>query len=120
MQGPPADERTVVVKKLEPTPTARLDRTHDRVYDATTAVVRSVMLLSQGVQQGKSDQYVDLVKKVGMELRSLLTSVDRLVPHFPQSTHREVRRPLPFTPSVGLESLCDYPFPLTYAGRNGA
>ncbi len=85
------DDRPVVVKKLEPTPTARLDRTHDRVYDATTAVVRSVMILSQGVQQARSDQYVDLVKKVGMELRTLLTSVDQLVPHFPASTHREVR-----------------------------
>ena len=84
------DERCVVVKKLEPTPTARLDRTHDKVYDATTNVVRAVMLLSQGVQQGKSDFYVDLVKKVGLELRTLLTSVDQVVPHFPPSTHREV------------------------------
>lgn len=48
------------------------------------------MLLSQGVQQAKSDTYVDLVKKVGLELRMLLTSVDQLVPHFPPSTHREV------------------------------
>ena len=36
------------MKKLEPTPTARLDRTHDKVYDATTSVVRAVMILSQG------------------------------------------------------------------------
>lgn len=83
-------ERSVVVKKLEPTPTARLDRTHDKVYDATTSVVRAVMLLSQGVQQARSDNYVDLVKKVGLELRTLLTSVDQLVPQFPTSTHREV------------------------------
>ena len=43
-----AEERHVVVKKLEPTPTARLDRSNDKVYDATTSVVRAVMLLSQG------------------------------------------------------------------------
>ena len=85
-----SEERVVVVKKLEPTPTARLDRTHDKVYDATTSVVRAVMILSQGVQQSKSDQYVDLVKKVGMELRCLLASVDQLVPYFPTSTHKEV------------------------------
>ena len=91
LQGQP-DDRSVVVKKLEPTPTARLDRAHDKVYDATTSVVRAVMLLSQGVQQAKSDNYVDLVKKVGLELRTLLTSVDQLVPHFPPSTHREVNR----------------------------
>lgn len=84
------DKRPVVVKKLEPTPTAKLDRTNDRVYDATTAVVRAVMLLSQGVQQSKTDLYVDLVKKVGLDLRSLLSSVDELMPHFPVSTHREV------------------------------
>ncbi|EFX72700.1 hypothetical protein DAPPUDRAFT_326013 [Daphnia pulex] len=55
------DERAVVVKKLEPTPTARLDRTHDKVYDATTSF-RAVMLLSQGVQQAKIENYVDLVE----------------------------------------------------------
>lgn len=47
-QGQTTEERPVVVKKLEPTPTARLDRTHDKVYDATTSVVRAVMILSQG------------------------------------------------------------------------
>lgn len=90
IQGNQADERSVVVKKLEPTPTARLDRTYDKVYDATTYVVRAVMSLSDGVKQAKIDNYVDLVKKVGLELRTLLTSVDQLVPHFPPSTHREV------------------------------
>ncbi|EFX63065.1 hypothetical protein DAPPUDRAFT_67424 [Daphnia pulex] len=74
---------------MEPIPTARLDRTHDKVCDVTTSVV-AVMLLFQGVQQAKIENYVDLVKKVGLELRTLLTSVDQLVPHFPPSTHREV------------------------------
>ncbi|EFX72640.1 hypothetical protein DAPPUDRAFT_110480 [Daphnia pulex] len=52
LQGNQLDDRSVVVKKLEPTPTARLDRTHDKVYDATTSF-RAVMLLSQGVRQPK-------------------------------------------------------------------
>ena len=43
-----------------------------------------------GVQQGRIENYVDLVKKVGLELRSLLSSVDHLIPSFPLSTHREV------------------------------
>ncbi|EFX90398.1 hypothetical protein DAPPUDRAFT_309612 [Daphnia pulex] len=90
LQGNQLDDRSVVVKKLEPTPTARLDRTHDKVYDAMTSVVRAVMLLSQGVQQAKIENYVDIVKKVSLELRALLTSVNQLVPHFPSSTHREV------------------------------
>ncbi|EFX88777.1 LOW QUALITY PROTEIN: hypothetical protein DAPPUDRAFT_234173 [Daphnia pulex] len=88
LHGNPLDDRSVVVKKLEPTPTARLDRTHEKVYDATTSVVRAVVL---GVQQAKIENYVDLV---GLELRTLFTSVDQLVPHFPTSTHREVDKGL--------------------------
>ncbi|XP_049835463.1 focal adhesion kinase 1 isoform X3 [Schistocerca gregaria] len=83
-------QRVIVVKKMEPTPTADLDRTNDRVYDCTTSVVRAIMLLSQGVQNSRADQYLELVKKVGIELRALLASVDVLVPHFPVSAHREV------------------------------
>lgn len=48
---------------MEPTPTAPLDRNNDRVYDSTTAVVRAVMALSQGVQAHQANQYLDLVKK---------------------------------------------------------
>merc|ERR1712106_155518 len=77
-----SDERQFIVKKLEPTPTAPLDRTNDRVYDSTTSVVRAVMALSQGVQAHQANLYLDLVKKVGLELRELLAAVDRLIPAF--------------------------------------
>ncbi|XP_060536517.1 focal adhesion kinase 1-like isoform X2 [Cylas formicarius] len=70
--------------------TAIPDRTHDRVYECTTDVVRAVMSLSQGVQQSHADQYLDLVKKVGLELRSLLASVDDIVGAFPCAAQREV------------------------------
>ncbi len=56
----------VCVQKLEPTPTANLDRTKDAVYDSTTSVVRAVMGLSQGVQAHQAHLYLDLVKKVGL------------------------------------------------------
>uniref|UniRef100_A0A1B6D3T2 non-specific protein-tyrosine kinase n=1 Tax=Clastoptera arizonana TaxID=38151 RepID=A0A1B6D3T2_9HEMI len=85
-----SDEKVIIVKKMEPTPTADLDRTNDKVYDCTTNVVKAVMSLSQGVQQAQADQYLDLVKRVGLELRALLTSVDALVQYFPSSAHREV------------------------------
>ncbi|KAJ8969331.1 hypothetical protein NQ317_010103 [Molorchus minor] len=68
-------------------PTANLDRSHDRVYECTTDVVRAVMSLSQGVQQAAADQYLDLV---GLELRSLLASVDGIITEFPTSAQREV------------------------------
>ncbi|XP_043473036.1 focal adhesion kinase 1 isoform X5 [Leptopilina heterotoma] len=83
-------EKVIIVKKMEPTPTADLDRTNDKVYDCTTCVVRAVMSLSQGVQQSKADQYLELVRRVGIELRSLLSSVDILVEILPVSAHREV------------------------------
>ncbi|XP_014212063.1 focal adhesion kinase 1 [Copidosoma floridanum] len=83
-------DKIIVVKKMEPTPTADLDRTNDKVYDCTTSVVRAVMALSQGVQQSRADQYLDLVRRVGIELRELLSSVDALVEILPANAHREV------------------------------
>ncbi|XP_039305531.1 uncharacterized protein LOC105205797 isoform X2 [Solenopsis invicta] len=85
-----SSDKVIVVKKMEPTPTADLDRTNDKVYDCTTSVVRAIMSLSQGVQQSKADQYLELVRRVGIELRALLSSVDVLVKILPISAHREV------------------------------
>ena len=105
---------------MKPTPTAKLERTNDTVYEATTCVVRAVMVLSQGVQskssnasagrhsqasvagaesgnhsrrnsQSSNTNHLENVKNVGVELRALLSAVDNLVPAFPTSTHREVR-----------------------------
>ncbi|KAK9511292.1 hypothetical protein O3M35_005872 [Rhynocoris fuscipes] len=83
-------EKVVRLKKMEPTPTADLDRSNDRVYECTTSVVKAVMALSQGVQEAQTLMYLSLVRKVGIELRALLTSVDVLVGIFPQSAIREV------------------------------
>lgn len=47
-------------------------------------------IMLTGVQQSRADQYLELVRRVGMELRALLSSVDTLVPIFPVSAHREV------------------------------
>uniref|UniRef100_A0A6V7JJ46 Focal AT domain-containing protein n=1 Tax=Bracon brevicornis TaxID=1563983 RepID=A0A6V7JJ46_9HYME len=82
--------KVIVVKKMEPTPTADLDRSNDKVYDCTTNVVRAVMFLSQGVQQSEADQYLELVQRVGVELKSLLVTVDELINILPVSAHRQV------------------------------
>ncbi|RWS12001.1 focal adhesion kinase 1-like isoform X2 [Dinothrombium tinctorium] len=68
----------------------RGDRSDDKVYQCTTDVVYSVRQLLQGVQESHVDDYIDLVKKVGLELRGLLASVDELVPTLPLWSHREV------------------------------
>ncbi|XP_023218194.1 focal adhesion kinase 1-like [Centruroides sculpturatus] len=75
---------------LDPAPTADIDRSNDPVYECTTNVVRAIMHLSQGVQQSRHTEYLDLVKQVGLELRGLLGSVDQLVTNFPPDTHREI------------------------------
>ena len=103
---------------LKPTPTAKLERSNDRVYEATTSVVRAVMVLSQGVQSknasstgqnssqtaggesgsggrrgsnpSSNTNHLENVKNVGIELRALLAAVDNIVPAFPTTTHREV------------------------------
>jgi hypothetical protein len=48
--------------------------------------------LFSGVQAGFASQYLELVRRVGVELRSLLSSVDTLVAVFPPNAHREVRK----------------------------
>lgn len=48
------------------------------------------MALSQGVQQSHADQYLDLVRRVGLDLRGLLASVDEIVNDFPAPAQREV------------------------------
>lgn len=103
---------------MDPAPTADLDRTNDQVYDCTTNVVKAVMSLSQGsslisfllfffplqqqinfvclfvfkgVQASRADDYLDLVRAVGQQLRNLLSSVDDILKFLPANTHRQVQ-----------------------------
>lgn len=71
-------------------PTLEIDRTNDHVYECTTRVVRSVMQLSQGVTEARAEEYLDMVKGVGLELRNLLASVDDLMTFFPLWSKKEV------------------------------
>ena len=68
----------------------QLDRTSDKVYQATTSVVRAVMDMTKGVHQARAEQYVDLVKNVGIQLKELLSNVDDELKLLPNETHHEV------------------------------
>lgn len=46
------------------------------------------MALSQGVEKAVAVEYLDLVRNVGVELRELLSSVDKLSSQFPPQAHR--------------------------------
>lgn len=70
-------------ERKEVTKTLALDRTNDIVYSSTTNVVKAIMLLSQGVEKAVALEYLDLVRNVGVELRTLLSSVDVLASIFP-------------------------------------
>lgn len=63
--------------------TIALDRTNDNVYMATTKVVKAIMSLTHGVEKAAAIQYLELVRYVGIELRTLLSSVDELASIFP-------------------------------------
>lgn len=78
------------IGKTEPQPTVDLDRTNDQVFEKTTAVVKAVMELSKGVSAGQVDQYISLVKAVGVGLRSLLVCVDEEMPSLSRCRHREI------------------------------
>ncbi|CAD7087818.1 unnamed protein product [Hermetia illucens] len=86
--GASCEEKTNIEPHISKS--SSLDRSNDAVYAATTNVVKAIMTLSQGVEKANASEYLDLVKNVGIELRSLLGSVDTLSVVFPSQAHKEV------------------------------
>jgi focal adhesion kinase 1 len=80
--------RTVDPLSLSAPKPEAIDRKHDPVYLCTTNVVRAVMKLSSGVEKSQMDEYLDLVKTVGLELRTLLGTVDLISAKSPSQTHK--------------------------------
>ncbi|XP_014663511.1 PREDICTED: focal adhesion kinase 1-like [Priapulus caudatus] len=78
------------IGRVDPAPTSDVDRTDDRVFEQTTAVVKAVMELSRGVSCGDVARYVALVRDVGVALRALLVRVDEAMPRLPRCRHRDV------------------------------
>ncbi|XP_078319037.1 focal adhesion kinase 1-like isoform X5 [Crassostrea virginica] len=68
-----------------------LDRTNDNVYNSTTCVVRSVMALTKEASNVKAEEYTNLVKDVGVKLRTLLGAVDEFIPTIPAPFVHEVQ-----------------------------
>lgn len=77
----PAEDRTAPRN-------AQLDRNNDAVYAATTSVVKAIMELSRGVENAATKCYLEMVKNVGVQLRTLLASVDELSGTFPTNVHK--------------------------------
>ncbi|XP_036394362.1 focal adhesion kinase 1-like isoform X8 [Megalops cyprinoides] len=91
---PPVDSYNEGVKiqpqEISPPPTANLDRSNDRVYENVTGLVKAVIEMSSRIQPATPEEYVPMVKDVGLALRTLLATVDETIPTLPPSAHREV------------------------------
>ncbi|XP_075067763.1 focal adhesion kinase 1 isoform X3 [Mixophyes fleayi] len=77
-------------QEISPPPTANLDRTNDKVYENVTGLVKAVIEMSSRIQPAPPEEYVPMVKGVGLALRTLLATVDETIPVLPASTHREI------------------------------
>ncbi|XP_016296053.1 protein-tyrosine kinase 2-beta-like isoform X1 [Sinocyclocheilus anshuiensis] len=86
-QAPPEKPPRV---SAQPAPTAELDRTDDMVYHNVMEMVKVVMQLKNDVNTLPASEYVTVVKLVGMTLRSLIRSVDDILPTLHESIRMEI------------------------------
>ncbi|XP_026148816.1 focal adhesion kinase 1-like isoform X6 [Mastacembelus armatus] len=77
-------------QEISPPPTANLDRSNDKVYENVTGLVKAVIEMSSKIQPAPPEEYVPMVKDVGLALRTLLATVDETLPQLPASSHREI------------------------------
>uniref|UniRef100_H3CUU4 Protein tyrosine kinase 2 n=1 Tax=Tetraodon nigroviridis TaxID=99883 RepID=H3CUU4_TETNG len=73
-------------QEISPSPTANLDRSNDRVYENVTGLVKAVIEMSNRIQPAAPEEYVPMVKEVGLALRTLLATVDETLPVLPAKT----------------------------------
>ncbi|XP_052436616.1 protein-tyrosine kinase 2-beta [Carassius gibelio] len=74
----------------QPAPTAELDRTDDTVYHNVMEMVKVVVQLKNDVNTLPASEYVTVVKSVGITLRSLIRSVDDILPTLHESIRTEI------------------------------
>ncbi|XP_051579077.1 protein-tyrosine kinase 2-beta isoform X2 [Myxocyprinus asiaticus] len=86
-QGPPEKPPRVFA---QPAPTAELDRTDDLVYHNVMEMVKVVVQLKNDVNTLPASEYVNVVKSVGMTLRSLIHSVEEILPTLHESIRSEI------------------------------
>ncbi|CAK6962263.1 protein tyrosine kinase 2 beta%2C b [Scomber scombrus] len=74
----------------QPAPTAELDRSDDKVYQFVMDLVKVVVQLKNDISELQPDQYITIVKSVGMALRDLIRSVDDILPTLHESVRTEI------------------------------
>ncbi|XP_060922859.1 protein-tyrosine kinase 2-beta-like [Limanda limanda] len=71
-------------------PTAELDRSGDQVYTGVMVMVKQVVQLKNDVSTLSASEYPSAVKVVGVTLRSLIQSVDEILPSLHCSVTTEI------------------------------
>uniref|UniRef100_A0A8C4EXA9 non-specific protein-tyrosine kinase n=1 Tax=Dicentrarchus labrax TaxID=13489 RepID=A0A8C4EXA9_DICLA len=74
----------------QPTPTAELDRSDDKVYSSVMNLVKVVVQLKNDIPELQPEQYITIVQSVGMALRDLIRSVDDILPTLHESVRTEI------------------------------
>ncbi|KAM3861603.1 protein tyrosine kinase 2 beta, b [Diretmus argenteus] len=74
----------------QPAPTAELDRSDDKVYPCVMNLVKAVVQLKNDITTLQPDQYIAIVKSVGLTLRDLIHSVDEILPTLHESVRTEI------------------------------
>ncbi|XP_068998129.1 protein tyrosine kinase 2 beta, b isoform X4 [Embiotoca jacksoni] len=74
----------------QPAPTAELDRSDDKVYNSVMDLVKVVVQLKNDITELQPEQYINIVKSVGMALRDLIRSVDDILPTVHESLRTEI------------------------------
>uniref|UniRef100_A0AAY4AXF2 non-specific protein-tyrosine kinase n=1 Tax=Denticeps clupeoides TaxID=299321 RepID=A0AAY4AXF2_9TELE len=92
LQDPLTNESTKPPPRIsvQPVPTAELDRSDDKVYIAVMELVKVVVDLKNDVNALPPTEYISVVKNVGLSLRSLINSVDELLPTLHESKRTEI------------------------------
>uniref|UniRef100_UPI003AB097B5 protein tyrosine kinase 2 beta, b isoform X1 n=1 Tax=Centroberyx gerrardi TaxID=166262 RepID=UPI003AB097B5 len=74
----------------QPAPTAELDRSDDKVYQSVMNLVKVVVQLKNDITTLQPDQYISIVKTVGLTLRELIHNVDEILPTLHESIRTEI------------------------------
>lgn len=74
----------------QPAPTAELDRSNDKVYQNVMDLVKVVVQLKNDIIGLQPEQYITIIKSVGMALRDLICSVDEILPTLHESVRTEI------------------------------
>uniref|UniRef100_A0A3Q1FV51 non-specific protein-tyrosine kinase n=1 Tax=Acanthochromis polyacanthus TaxID=80966 RepID=A0A3Q1FV51_9TELE len=88
--SPPEKPPRLTAQVEQPAPTAELDRSDDKVYHSVMALVKVVVQLKNDIPELQPEQYITIVKSVGMALRDLIRSVDDILPSLHESIRTEI------------------------------